>query len=99
MKSKTIPLTDLVADTLAECIEESGLSRAAIARRLGISPAKLNDIVKSRRRLTAEMAERIGRLFGTSAKYWLSMQTDQDLRKMRAEKADAILREVVPLSP
>jgi addiction module HigA family antidote len=97
MKPETIPLTDLVADTLAECIDESGLSRAEIARRLGISPAKLTDILKSRRRLTAEMAERIARLFGTAATYWLAMQTDQDLRMMRREKGEAILREVVPL--
>ncbi|HQZ29868.1 MAG TPA: HigA family addiction module antitoxin [Verrucomicrobiales bacterium] len=97
MKTERIPLTDLVAETLAECVDESGLTRAGIARRLGISPAKLTDILKGRRRLTAEMAERIGRLFGTTATYWLSMQTDQDLRKMRAEKADVILREVVPL--
>lgn len=97
MKPETIPLTDLVADTLAECIDESGFSRAEIARRLGISPAKLTDILKSRRRLTAEMAERIARLFGTTATYWLAMQTDQDLRMMRREKGEAILREVVPL--
>lgn len=43
------------------------------------------------------MAERIGRLFGTTAEYWLAMQTDQDLRKMRAEKGELIREEVVPL--
>ena len=43
------------------------------------------------------MAERIARLFGTTATYWLAMQTDLDLRKMRREKGEAILREVVPL--
>lgn len=97
MKTSTIPLTYLVADTLAECIDETGLSRAEIARRLGTSPAKLTDILKNRRRLTAEKAERIGRLFGTTANYWLAMQTDQDLREMRREKGETIRKEVVPL--
>jgi len=97
MKASTILLTNLVADTLAECVDDSGLTRAEIARRLGTSSAKLTDILKNRRRLTAEMAERIGRLFGTTATYWLAMQTDQDLRKMRAEKGEAIRKEVVPL--
>ncbi len=43
------------------------------------------------------MAERIVRLFGTTAEYWLAMQTDQDLRKMRAEKGEVIREDVVPL--
>ena len=97
MKTNTISLTNLVADTLDECIEASGMRRSEIARRLGTTPAKVTDVLKGRRRLTAEMAERIGRLFGTTAEYWLAMQTDQDLRKMRAEKGDVIREEVVPL--
>lgn len=43
------------------------------------------------------MAERIGRLFGTTVTNWLAMLTDQDLWKMRSEKGETILKKVIPL--
>jgi len=89
-----IPLENPAVELLAELIAESGKTQTAIAAGLGTSPAKLTDILKERRRITAEMALRLARYFGTSAQYWMNLQTEHELRLAEEEKGEMIFAEV-----
>lgn len=40
---------------------------------------RINEIVLGKRRITADTALRLARLFGTSARFWLGLQMDYDL--------------------
>ena len=55
------------------------LSRAAVARRLGISHQKLTAVLNEKAPVTADLAMRLGALLGHGARYWLGLQMQYDL--------------------
>ena len=57
-----------------------GLSANALARALGVTAARINDIVRRRRGITGDTALRLARYFGTDAQSWLNLQSIYDLR-------------------
>jgi addiction module HigA family antidote len=56
------------------------LSANALADALGVTPARINEIVRGRRGITADTALRLARYFGTDAQSWLNLQTHYDLQ-------------------
>jgi antitoxin HigA-1 len=69
-----------------------GLSSNALARALGVTPARINDIVRERRSISADTALRLARYFGGDAKSWLNLQTNYDVKCAEDEAGAAILR-------
>ena len=55
------------------------LSSYRVAKELGVTAPTVNEIVRRRRAITAEMALRLSRYFGTSAQLWQNLQTQYDL--------------------
>ncbi len=51
-----------------------GLSSNALAAAIGVTAARVNDIVRGRRGITADTALRLARYFGTDARSWLNLQ-------------------------
>ena len=50
------------------------LSSTALAKKLGVTAARINDIVLERRGITADTALRLARFFGGDAESWLNLQ-------------------------
>lgn len=73
-----------------------GLSANALARALGVTTARVNDIVRERRGITGDTALRLGRYFGTDAQSWLNLQAAYELRVAEIEAGKAIERSVKP---
>jgi addiction module HigA family antidote len=73
-----------------------GLSATALAHALGVTPARINDIVRERRGITADTALRLARYFGTDAQSWINLQTAYDLRVAELAAGEAIHRAVKP---
>jgi len=69
---------------LAETLGELGLSQAAFARAIGVSPMRISHVVKGTRPVTAELALLFGRTFEQSPRYWLNLQSDHDLKTAEA---------------
>ncbi len=65
---------------LQEILEELGISQAAFARDIGLSPMRISHVIKGDRPVTAEMALLFGKAFGQSPRYWLNLQADYDLK-------------------
>ncbi len=61
-----------------------GISQNRLARDIDINPARINDIVHGRSAITAAVALRLGKYFGTTPELWLNLQSDYDLRRARA---------------
>ena len=59
------------------------LTRAALARALGISPNRITEIVSNRRRITADTALRLGLFFGTTPEFWQNLQAHYDMKMAR----------------
>ena len=74
-----------------------GLSVNALAMALGVPATRIHEMVKERRGITADTAERLAHYFGGDAASWLALQADHDLKTL-ATRAD-IARRVAPRVP
>lgn len=74
-----------------------GLSANALAIALRVPAPRINDIVRERRAVSADTALRLARYFGTSAEFWLGLQSDHDMKIALAESGGLIEREVLPM--
>lgn len=79
-----------------EFMEPLGLSANALAHALHVPPNRVSTILQGRRAITADTALRLARYFGSSAEFWLNLQTDYELRMVRREKNSIICHEVNP---
>jgi antitoxin HigA-1 len=66
-----------------EFLDEYELSQSQLAKSIGISPNRIAEIVKNRRRITADTALRLGLYFGNSPEFWMNLQTHHDLKMAR----------------
>ena len=55
------------------------LSSTALAQAIGVTPARINEIVRERRGISADTALRLSRYFGTDAQSWMNLQQRHDL--------------------
>jgi addiction module HigA family antidote len=76
---------------LAETLEELGVSQAAFARALGVSPMRISHVIKGTRPVTAELALLFGRALDQSPQYWLNLQADHDLKTAEASIGQRLL--------
>jgi addiction module HigA family antidote len=72
------------------------LSANALAHALGVTPARINEIVRERRGITADTALRLARYFGTDAQSWINLQAAFDLRVAELAVGKTIERVVKP---
>jgi addiction module HigA family antidote len=83
-------------ETLADELAARGLSANALALKLRVPANRITDIVRGRRALTAETALRLGRYFGTGAKFWVDLQASYDLAIAERDLGAIIEKEVDP---
>lgn len=98
MSEARIPIDPPGRILLEEFIEPSGLTQKAVAEAAGIPYVRFNELIQGKRRLNAEYALRLGKLWGTSAEMWIRLQADYDLRTTRLESIKMIDKEVKPLA-
>ena len=67
-----------------------GLSDTALAHAIGVTPARVNEIVRCRRGITAETALLLGRYFGTDPNSWMNLQTLYELAVAERKVASAL---------
>ncbi|AEE50203.1 HigA family addiction module antitoxin [Haliscomenobacter hydrossis] len=66
---------------LEEFLLPMHISQYKLAKDLMIPQTRVSEIVKRKRRITADTALRLSKYFGTSAKFWLGLQDDYDLEE------------------
>jgi antitoxin HigA-1 len=64
---------------LEEFLLPAGESQAAFASRIGWTKARLNELVKGKRGITAEAALDLAEVLGTSPRVWMNLQVTWDL--------------------
>src|SRR6202161_2186061 len=65
---------------LAEELKELGMSAAELARKLEVPTNRITGILNRQRAITADTALRLAHFFGTSAEFWLNLQSLYELR-------------------
>ena len=81
---------------LREDLQEAGISLNQLARDLRVPMNRISAIVNGQRSITADTAMRLARYFGTSAQYWMNLQTAYDLEVAAQELGVRVEREVLP---
>jgi addiction module HigA family antidote len=96
MLPKNRPPTHPGEMLLKEFLEPSGITQLALARHLGWTYARLNEIINGRRGITADSALALGDALGTGPEFWLNLQRDWNLwHSMRIHKRIPKLKKVV----
>lgn len=62
------------------------ISAYRLAKATGMPQTRVSEILKERRRITADTALRLSKFFGTSEKFWLGLQNDYDLEEAQRAK-------------
>ena len=65
---------------LADELQELGISARELARTIKVPTTRVTDILRRRRGITGDTALRLAHFFGTSAQFWLNLQSLYDLR-------------------
>lgn len=71
-------------------LPEYGLTPGSLAKALLIPRDRMEKIVRGQRDITADTALRLGRYFGTTAQFWINLQSNYDLLVAEARFHDAI---------
>jgi antitoxin HigA-1 len=74
-----------------------GISANALAIALRVPAPRINDIARERRAISADTALRLARYFGSSAEFWIGLQSDYDMKIAQAEHGARIEQDVVPM--
>jgi len=78
---------------MEDFIKGFGVTQHRVAVAIGVPPRRINEIVHGSRGVSADTALRLGRYFGTSAQFWLNLQSQYDLDVAQdglAEQIEAI---------
>ena len=81
---------------MEDFIKSFGITQNKLAVAIGVPPRRINEIVHGKRGITADTAVRPSKYFGTSAEFWMNLQSHYELRiERRALRAQ--LDEIRPL--
>jgi antitoxin HigA-1 len=64
-----------------EFLKPMGITAYKLSQAIGIPQTRTSQIIKGRRRITADTALRLAKFFGTSSKFWLGLQNDFDIEE------------------
>jgi len=92
--AKLIPPPHPGETILEDVLKPLNMSVNQLAKHLGITATRLNEIVHGRRGVTADTALRLARYLGTSAEFWLGLQLEYDLRTAQQKVGAQIARQV-----
>jgi addiction module HigA family antidote len=77
---------------MEDFINGFGITQNKLAVSIGVPPRRINEIVHGKRGITADTAIRLARYFGTSAEFWMNLQSNYELRLERRALADTVAR-------
>ena len=80
---------------LAEILDELGISQYRLAKTIGTTPRRINEIVHGRRSVTADTAVRIGQALGMTPEFWMNLQSSYDLDRARTSKNISTIKPLV----
>jgi len=81
---------------LTEFLEPMGISQYRLAKSIGVTPRRINEIIHGRRAITADTALRLGRFFSMEAQFWMNLQSHYDMEVALEALQDRLDKEVHP---
>lgn len=76
----------LPGEFISEELGERGWSQVNLAEIIGKTPGMVNELIKGKRKVTPDIAERLSGAFGTSAEYWTNLETAYQYWLLRSQR-------------
>jgi len=73
-----------------EFLEPLAITAYRLSKDLKIPQTRISEIIKGKRRITADTALRLSKYFGNSPKFWLGLQDDYDIEEEKENKAQEL---------
>lgn len=74
------------------------MSQYRLAKSIDVPPRRINEIVHGTRSITADTALRLGYFFGTTAQFWLNLQSHYDLSVSEKALGNILQKTVRPMT-
>lgn len=100
--SKSSTITEKLAPVhpgevlLEDFINELCITQNRLALAIGVPPRRINEIVHGKRSITADTALRLAKYLGTTAQFWLNLQSQYEL-DVQSELIGAQIEQISPL--
>ena len=72
-------------ELLMEELQCRKISQANFSKQIGVKPSLINEIIKGKRGINTEMAMLFEAALGISAKFWINLQNEYNLQKVKAD--------------
>ena len=92
--TREVPLATPGEILAADWLEPMHISQYALAKAIGVSPRRINEIVLGTRAITADTAVRLGAYFGTDPQSWMNLQTYYDTELAKDRIGSRVLDEI-----
>ena len=79
---------------MEEFLKPLGVSQYRLAKDINVPPIRISEIVHGKRSVSADTSLRLGKYFGTSAEFWLNLQTRYDI-EIESDKLEKELKNKV----
>jgi addiction module HigA family antidote len=79
-------------EILADELQEIGVTPTELSRQIDVPANRVTQIIHGRRSITGDTALRLGHWFGTSAQFWLNLQSAYDIRVAQEKAGREIAR-------
>lgn len=80
-----------------EFLEPLGITAYKLSKAIDVQQTRISLIIKGERGITADTAIRFSKFFGTSPEFWMNLQREYDLRRVKFEIKD-IIDNIVPIT-
>ncbi len=77
-------------------LDDLGIKPGTFAKEINVDRTAIKNIIDGKRSITAEMALRFSLFFGTSARFWMNLQNDYDIRIAKQKRLDEFSKSITP---
>ena len=99
MKQNKLPPVHPGEVLLEEFLKPLAITQYRLAKDISVPPRRVNEIVLRKRSISADTALRLSRFFGTSAEFWLNLQSQYDLDVETDRLGSRLDAEVIEFTP
>lgn len=82
---------------LEEFLKPLGITQTELAKRIGVSYPRVNELIHGKRGITPDTALRLERLLGMEAQFWMNLQVAWDLYQAQQRVSAEAIRKIKPL--
>ena len=83
---------------LRDFVQPMGITRYRVAKNIRVPQRRIDLICRGEAAVSADMALRLGRLFGTTPQFWINLQAQYDLEVAERASGKEIAKAVIPLA-